>query len=107
MYWSLALIFIPILGAVAAARINERRTESLFSISVAALTFIGSVVNMTMVRSGGVYTWGIGSLLRLDSLSALFSLFCAFVWLAAGIYMHSYMAHEKKSLPFIPITWSP
>ncbi|HHT41793.1 MAG TPA: NADH dehydrogenase [Firmicutes bacterium] len=100
MYWSLALIFIPILGAVAAARINERRTESLFSISVAALTFIGSVVNMTMVRSGGVYTWGIGSLLRLDSLSALFSLFCAFVWLAAGIYMHSYMAHEKKITPF-------
>ena len=106
MFWSLALILFPILCAAAAAKINERRTESLFTIAVAALTFLGSVLNLYLVRSGGAHTWGIaswgilGSILRLDSLSALFSLFSSFVWLAAGIYMHSYMRYEEQIAPF-------
>lgn len=106
MSWSIALIFLPIICAAGAAKINERRTESLFAIAVTALTFLGSVINMYLVRGGAVYAWGFGSLgifgsiLRLDSLSALFSLFCAFVWLAAGIYMHSYMRYEEHVSTF-------
>ena len=106
MFWSLAVILLPLICAAAAARIDERRTESLLAISAAALTFLGSAVNMVSVRGGAVYTWGIGtqgvlgSLLRLDSLSGLFSLFCSFVWLAAGIYMHAYMRHEDHIASF-------
>lgn len=106
MFWSAAVILIPILCAAGAAKINERRTESLFAIVVAAITFLISGVNTYLVRSGGAFTWGVGSLgvlgsiLRLDSLSALFSLFSSFVWLAAGIYMHSYMRHEEQVTTF-------
>ena len=106
MYWTLIVILFPILCAAAAARIYERRTESLFAIAVSAITFLGSVANVFLVRGGALYTWGLGtlgifeSMLRLDSLSALFSLFSSFVWLAAAIYMYSYMRYEEHITSF-------
>lgn len=106
MSWSIALIAVPFLSAALAAKIKDRRTQSVLAIAVVAVVLLGAAMNIQVVGTGLVRTWGFGSfaviqpLLRLDSLSALFSLFCAFVWLAAGFYMFVYMQHEEQPAPF-------
>lgn len=100
------LMFVPFLGAVLLYWYNSERAQSIIGIGVGAVVFGASVLVFSTVRGGDSLTWiprsfGIFSpSFRMDSLSGLFSLFSAFVWLAAGIYMWSYMKHEKRTLSF-------
>lgn len=106
MYWSLALILFPILGAVLLTRATTQRNQSVIAVAVSAFGLLASIYNLLLVRDGAVLTWGIKSLgifdsvLRIDSLAGLFSVFSSFVWLAAGIYMHTYMKNEAKTQTF-------
>mgnify|MGYP000885560928 CR=1 FL=1 len=106
MYWSLVLILVPMLGALLLAKTTTERGQSFVAMGVAAVTLLASVSTMTLARSGKVFTLGFGSspffqsLLRTDSLAALFSLFSAFVWFAAAIYMHGYMKYEERTREF-------
>lgn len=100
------LMFVPFLGAVLLYWYNSERAQSIIGIGVGAVVFGASVLVFSTVRGGDSLAWiprsfGIFSpSFRMDSLSGLFSLFSAFVWLAAGIYMWSYMKHEKRTLSF-------
>ncbi len=100
------LMFVPFLGAVLLYWYNSERAQSIIGIGVGAVVFGASVLVFSTVRGGDSLTWIPRSLgifspsFRMDSLSGLFSLFSAFVWLAAGIYMWSYMKHEKRTLSF-------
>ncbi len=100
------LMFVPFLGAVLLYWYNSERAQSIIGIGVGAVVFGASVLVFSTVRGGDSLAWIPRSLgifspsFRMDSLSGLFSLFSAFVWLAAGIYMWSYMKHEKRTLSF-------
>jgi len=102
----LALILVPMIGAIFLRKTNSQRGYSAVAMGAAAATLLASIVTMTLARSGGVFTFGFSSfsllqsILRVDSVSALFSLFSAFVWFTAGIYMHSYMKYEEQSKDF-------
>ncbi len=106
MYWSLILILIPFLGALALTRFRDLRGQSVVGIGVGAITLLASIMNFLALRGGEVLNWQLGSFgifepcFRLDGLTALFSLFTAFVWLASGIYMYTYMQHEERTLSF-------
>lgn len=106
MYWSLILVLIPFLGALALTRFRDLRGQSVVGIGVGAITLLASIMNFLALRGGEVLSWQLGSFgifepcLRLDGLAALFSLFTAFVWLASGIYMYTYMQHEERTLSF-------
>lgn len=107
MYWSLILIILPLLGAAVLDKgTSTQSQQSVLAIAISAISLLASIFNLNLVRGGSVFTWGINSLgifdsmLRLDSLAGLFSLFCSFVWLAAGLYMHSYMQKEDKTQVF-------
>ncbi len=106
MYWSLILILVPFLGAVALARCKNLQSQSFLSIFVTGVGLLASIMNFLLVRSQGTLIWQLSSwgivetVFRLDGLSALFSLFSALVWLATGIYMYTYMQHEEGTLSF-------
>src|SRR5690554_2140880 len=106
MYWSTVLILVPFLGAALVSRFRSLRSQALLGIAVGAVGLLASFMNFLAQRSGTVLLWKLNSLglfepaFRLDGLSALFSLFTAFVWLASGIYMYTYMQHEERSVSF-------
>ncbi len=106
MYWSFILILVPILAAAVLPRLRDLRGRSLLSIGVGALGLLASLANFLAQRSGGVINWQLSSLgifepaFRLDGLSALFSLFTAFVWMVSGVYMYTYMQNEERPLSF-------
>lgn len=106
MYWSLISVFVPFLSAAVLPRLRGLQRQSLLGIAVGALGLLSSFMNFLAQRSGEAAVWSLGSLgifepaLRLDGLSALFSLFTSLVWLAAGIYMHTYMQHEERPTSF-------
>ena len=106
MYWSLILIFVPFFGAALLGRAKDLRSQAWVGMGVGSLALLASIMNFLLMWSEGVLNWHLASLgifepvLRLDALSGLFSLFSAFVWLAAGIYMYTYMQHEERTLSF-------
>lgn len=106
MYWSLILILVPFLGAAILPRLRDLRSRSFLGIAIGAIGLLASLMNFLAQRSGEVIVWQLSSpgifepILRLDGLSALFSLFTALVWLASGIYMCTYMQHEERPLSF-------
>lgn len=106
MFWSLLLIFLPFVGAVALTRTKKLAHQSWLAIAVGAFSLLASIMNFFMVKNDAVFNWRTVSLsvfepaLRLDAMSALFSLFSSLVWLAVGIYMYSYMQHEERTLSF-------
>lgn len=106
MLWSLILILVPLVGAACIGRLKNLRSQSILGIAVGAVGLLASIMNFLAIQGGAILEWRSGSVgifapaLRIDALSGLFSLFSAFVWLAAGIYMYSYMQHEKRTLSF-------
>ena len=98
----LALVFGPLLGALAVPWLG-RRSERLRDggvVSVTALVFLGTVLLASRVIETGRQAAG-GPLLagRLefaaDPLSALFALLSAFVWLCATLYSLAYMKSQQ------------
>ncbi len=106
MYWSLILILVPFLGAILLARTKTVKEQAWMGIGVSAVTLLASIINFAAVRNGGTLVWSSESLgifylgLRIDFLSALFSLFSALVWFSTSIYMFTYMKHEERTLSF-------
>lgn len=106
MFWTLLLICIPFLGALFLARAKDLRNQSILGIAVGVLSLFASSMNFLLIRGGTLLEWRAGNLgifepaLRVDGLSGLFSLFSSLVWLAAGIYMYTYMQHEKGTQSF-------
>ena len=93
MYWSTVLILVPFLGAALVSRFRSLRSQALLGIAVGAVGLLASFMNF--LPNGGTVLWKLNSLglfepaFRLDGLSALFSLFTAFVWLASSLYVHT------------------
>ncbi|NLL42593.1 MAG: NADH dehydrogenase [Firmicutes bacterium] len=106
MHWSLLLIVIPFLGAALLGYLRDQRSQSLIGIAVGTIVLLSSVMSFLAFRAHGVLTWQLNGAgvfapsLRLDGLSALFSMFSAGVWLVTGIYMYTYMQHEERTLSF-------
>lgn len=107
MFWSWILIFVPFLGAAFITQTKSLVKQAWLGISVGAIALAASIVGFLQVREAGVVFWKTASslgifqpVLRVDSLGSLFSLFSAFVWFAAGIYMYTYMQHEKRVSSF-------
>lgn len=106
MYWNIILILVPFLGAAFLVRCKSFISQMSVGLTVGALGLWASIMNFLSIRGGTVLQWHFGSFgvfepaLRLDGLSALFSLFTALVWFASGIYMLTYMRHEERTLSF-------
>lgn len=106
MLWSVILIFCPFLAALSLVRPKSLRGQGVLGITAGVVSLVASLLNFGAVRSGPLLAWRLASpsifepALRVDALSSLFSLFSSLVWLAVGIYMYSYMKHERSTTSF-------
>lgn len=99
-----ALIVVPLIGAVVACLIRSRSINIPFITS--AVVLIMGVFGLKGVFAGLPFTYSIplsgpfAPTFRVDALSAVFVILAAFLWLVVSIYSPDYMKQEGKGKGF-------
>lgn len=97
------LILVPLVGAALVYPLGRRseRARDMAVVAVSALTLLGSVALLPLVREaeriGCEVPLLVGRLtFTIDSFAMLFALFTSLVWFAATLYSVDYLVHEHK-----------